>query len=149
MDPESRAPACDDATGSDRPWRRIGVDRALREPDRLLVEAAVEMPDWRPRRFRQAAVFFEGERFAIRSHRAVRRGLHVYELSPWPDDGVEQPGAVIEYDEEYVRLRTKQRAVGHATDVLAMVAVPLKPLLGFLPSRTKAILQGTIGVHAV
>lgn len=149
MEPESRAPVCDDPARSSLPWRRIGDDRVLRESDRLVVEAAVEMPEWRARRFRQTAIFFEGERFAVRSHRLVRRGLHVYELIPWPDDGVEQPGAVIEYDAEYVRLRAKQRAMGHATDVLAMLAVPLKPLLGFLPSRAKAVLQGTIGVHAV
>ena len=129
--------------------RQVGVDRVLREPGGLRIEAAAEMPEWRASRFRPTAVYFEGERYAVRSHVPVRRGLHVYELEPWSDDGVEQPGAVIEYDAAYVELRQRLRSVMRIADVLAVVVVPLKPLVGLLPARAKAALHGSLGVHPV
>jgi hypothetical protein len=107
------------------------------------------MPEWRASRYRPTAVFFEDERFAVRAHHAEEHRLHVYELTPWPDDGIDPPGKVIEYDEDYVRLRERQRSVGQISEVLAMLAVPLKPVLGLLPARVKAALQTTIGVHPV
>jgi hypothetical protein len=151
MDPKAHEPThVAVRAGSGAQWRRIGVDRLRREPDGcLVVEAAVEMPEWRASRFRPTAILFEGERFAVRSHRAERRGLHVYELSPWADDGVERPGLEVEYDEAYVQQRQRLRTAGRVADVLAMAAVPLTPLLGLLPARTKAALHGVIGVHPV
>jgi hypothetical protein len=149
MDPKAREPAhAADRTGPGPRWQRIGIDRVRRESDGcLVVEAAVEMPEWRASRFRPTAVFFEGERFAVRSHRTERRTLHVYELAPWADDGVERPGLEIEYDEAYVQERQRLRTAGRVADVLAVLAVPLTPLLGLLPARAQAALHGAVGVH--
>jgi len=149
MDPKAREPDhASDRSGPGPPWRRVGIDRVRREPDGcLVVEAAVEMPEWRASRFRPTAVLFEGERFAVRSHRSGGRGLHVYELAPWTDDGVERPGLEVEYDEAFVQQRQRRRSAGRVADVLAMLAVPLTPLLGLLPARAKAALHGVIGVH--
>lgn len=107
----------------------------------------MEMPDWRASRFRPTAVLFEGERFKVQSYCRERRGLHLYELTPWPDDGIEPPGAVIEYDEQFVRLRGQIRSVNRVADALAVLATPLTPLLGFLPSGVQAALHGKIGLH--
>ena len=149
MDAETPSLAGDGPCGAEPPWQRVGPDRVLKTPAGLSVEAVVEMPEWRASRFRPTAVFFEGERFAVRSHRPTRGGRHLYELSRWSDDGVEQPGAVIEYGEAYVHLRQRLRSVGRIADVLAVAAVPCRPLLGLLPARAKAALHGTLGVHPV
>lgn len=146
MDPGFRAEA-DVGSATQESWRRIDVDRVRRIPDGLLVESVVAMPDWRSSRFRPTAVFFEGVRYAVRSHQSGRAGSHLYTLAAWPDDGVDAPGPVIEYDEAYVRRRQRLRSQRRAADVLAAVAVPLTPLLGLLPSRVKSALHGTLGVH--
>ena len=152
MAQESHEPSRDGSTEDGPRWQRIGVDRILREPDGLTVETASAMPEWRASHFRPTAVIFLGERFVVRSHTvepAERSGRHVYELTPWPDDGVEPPGAVIEYDEEYVRARQRRRSVVRVADVFEVLAVLLTPLIGFLPSRAKAALHGSVGVHPI
>jgi hypothetical protein len=130
--------------------RRVGADRLHRQTDgRVVIESRVEMPDWRASRFRPTAVFIEGERFAVCAHHPLKRGNHRYELAPWPEDQGVRPGLLIEYGEDYVRRRDKLRSAVRTTGVLAALAIPFTPLLGFLPARIKTALHGVIGVHPV
>ena len=57
----------------------------------------------------------------MQSYSHERRGPHVYELTPSPDDGIEQSGAVIEYDPEYVRQRGKHRSARRVAPLLSML----------------------------
>jgi len=115
----------------------------------MIVEAAVAMPEWRASRFRPTVVLFEGERFAVRAHHHESRGPHRYELELWPDEGVEPPGAVVEYDADFVRRRGQRQSVERASGVLSLATVPITPLLGFLPSAWKTRLERRFGLHAV
>ena len=128
--------------------QRVGPDFVeRRDHDGLVVRTAREMPEWRVSKYRPTVVHFMGSCYAVTQYLADPNGQHVYLLAPWSKDSGSLPGHEVEYDDAYVEARDRLRRAKAQSGVLAVLAVPLTPLIGFLPSGVKAKLHGRIGVH--
>ena len=126
----------------------VGSDRVTREDDRVRVDAAAAMPDWRPTRFRRLAVLFRDRTYFVAAAEE-REGRFSYWLAPWPDDLHDQPRALVRYDEAFVSdrdLRLERRR--RAGRVAALLTV-LSPLIGFLPACLKLRWHDRFGLDPV
>jgi hypothetical protein len=116
--------------------------------DGLVVVTAMEMPDWEVRQHRSTLIHFEGQTWRV-AVRTVAAGKVHYQLARWDVADHERAGREVDYNAAYVALRDQAapiiRARNRATGFLRWVS----PLVGFLPSRTKARLEVTHGIDPV
>ena len=130
-----------------RPPIKISRDRVVVEKDRLVVDAAVEMPDWEVRTYRRKRYIFRGQAFFLTRRIPQRGGRVVYVLEPWSSDDNEPWAGTIVYDEEYVRARDRGRRLYVAGRLATPFLVWFYPLLGLLPGRLKHYLSERVGLH--
>ena len=126
---------------------KISRDRVVVEKDRLIVDAAVEMPDWEVRTYRRTRYVFHDQTYFLTRRIPQPGGRVVYVLEPWPRDDDEQTAGTIVYDEEYVRARDRGRRRYAAGRLATPFLVGFYPLLGLLPGRLKHYLSERVGLH--
>jgi hypothetical protein len=108
------------------------------------------MPGWEVRSFRRTAIQFRGARYFVAAKEKTRGGFR-YVLEPWPEGAPgadDLGGAVVEYDEGFVRVRDGERVARAAASGVHLLLVPLYPLIGFLPGAVKQRLEDGYGVSA-
>jgi len=127
--------------------KRVGRDLVTPEGAGLVLDAVCEMPEWQVRQFRRTVIHIEGSRWVVCASTPGELGRHIYRLEPWSGDPGEMPGVAICYDAEYVEARDRMRAAQSITGGLSLLAAPLTPLIGLLPSGMKSTLHGVLGVH--
>lgn len=126
----------------------LGNDRIAHQGEQVVITSTTDMPDWRARRFRKIAVFFEGEKYFVADYLKLDKDSHRYVLERWPSDLNDLPGKIIEYDLEYVEAR--ERVIEQVTNENRMYSIlrPLSPFVGLLNSKVKLRLQETYGIDA-
>ena len=123
----------------------IGRDKVCLEPERLIIHA-VEPMDLPIREFCRVPVYFEGQKYYVRSKSVGERPRGVvYELWPWPPELQEASTRPVFYDEAYVIERDKMAATRRQQARLHLVLLPLYPLLGLCWSRFKNQVLGALG----
>lgn len=131
------------------PPEAIGGDQVRFRGSAVIVESAVEMPDWDFRAYRRTAVFFRDQRYFVSEKRLLPDGSYRYVLAPWGDDLTDLPGRTIVYDEGYVVRRDAERRDSVRRDRVSAVLFWFGPLMGFLPSRLKLALNDRYAFHPV
>lgn len=126
---------------------QIGRDRVVVGEDRLVVDAAVDMPDWEVRNYRRMRHIFQGQSYFLSRRMPKPGGRVVYILEHWPDDDDDQAGGTIVYDEDYVRARDRGRRRYVAAELTIPFLIWFYPLLGLLPGRLKYYLRERVGLH--
>lgn len=115
----------------------IGTDSVSREPERLFIHAAEPM-DLPIREFCKVPVYFQGQKYYVRSRQAGERPYKVvYELLPWPPELREASTRQVFYDESYVLERDALAAARRRHERIHLILLPLYPLLGLCWSRFK------------
>jgi hypothetical protein len=115
----------------------IGSDKVCLEQGRLIIHA-VEPMDWAIREFSRVPVYFQDQKYYVRSKREGERPYRVvYELWPWPEDVHEASTKWVVYDETYVGERDKAAAKARRKERLYAVLLPVYPLLGLFWSGFK------------
>lgn len=127
----------------------IGSDLVSREGERIVVDAARDMPDWEVRKARRAQIQFRDRVYFVASRVPGARGRVTFLLEPWPEKSTDVPGARLVYDREYVRRRDQEVGLARVGMALQPLLVSLTPLVGFLPSATKRRLHTALGIHPV
>lgn len=127
----------------------IGSDFVSRDGDRIVVDAARDMPDWEVRKARRAQIRFRDRAYFVTERRPVAKGRVRYLLEPWPERSVDVPGIRLVYDREYVAERDSAAGLAVAGASLVPLLVVLSPWIGFLPSRTKRRIHAQLGVHPI
>src|SRR5690349_1840838 len=107
----------------------IGSDKVCFEAERLIIHATEPM-DLPIREFCKIPVYYQGQKYCMRSKRA---GEHpyaaVYELCPWPASLQESSTRHLIYDEAYVAERDEAAAVRRRHERLHLLLLPAYPLL--------------------
>ena len=137
--------------------RPVAGDWIKPDGDDLIVIASERLPDWTATQFRKTAVIFEGTRYYVAEVFEPDRGRprpeagqgHRYRLSPWPDDLHDLPSNTVDYDESYVAARSARRQVSTRGLGVYLLALPLRPLLGLLPSGMKCSLEARYQIDAL
>lgn len=127
----------------------LGRDRVHLQGQQLVVDAARDMPDWEVRKARRAAIRYRGKVYFVAQRESRAGGRVRYVLEPWPDRSADVPGLRVTYDEEYVRKRDLNADMAVLGAFARPIAVVLTPLVGFLPSRIKAVIHQRFGIHPV
>jgi hypothetical protein len=123
----------------------IGSDKVYLEQGRLIVHAAEAM-DWPIREFSRVPIYFQEQKYYVRSKREGERPYRVvYELWPWPEDVHEASTKWVVYDEAYVAERDKAAAKARRKERLYAILLPVYPLLGLFWSGFKNRVLGTLG----
>ena len=128
---------------------RVGPDRVVPKGDGLIVFSGREMDEWRPALHRKTIVVYRDRRYFVTGRHMVGRQTWRYALSPWKENPLEVPGRVIQYDPKYALVHDAiVRADKLDRGVFALLWLA-SPLLGFLPSRLKLILEARFGFDPV
>jgi len=128
---------------------RVGPDRVVPKGDGLIVFSGREMDDWRPATHRKTIVVFRDRRYFVTSRHVVGRQTWRYVLRPWKENPQEVPGRVIQYDPKYALVHDAMvRADKLDRGVFALLWA-ISPLLGFLPSRLKLLLEARYGFDPI
>jgi len=123
----------------------IGSDKVEAERERVIIHAAEPM-DWPIREFCRIPLYFQGQKYYLRSRRKGERPYAmVYELWPWPADLQDASARHIIYDEAYVLARDDLAARRRGHERLYLALLPLYPLLGFCWSRFKNRVLARLG----
>jgi len=126
---------------------RVGDDEVTRDGDRLVVVAARANPDWEVRKARKLQIEFRDGLYFPAEERALKDGRVRYVLQPWPERSADMPGPRLTYDAEYVRQRDTAVRRVVAGEIASPLLWCLAPLVGLLPSRTKAGLHHRLGMN--
>jgi hypothetical protein len=128
---------------------RIGADTVRFDGAILIVDSAVDMPDWDFRTYRRCLVTFGELRYSVAEKQALSEGGYRYVLEPWRAEWTDLPGPSIVYGEDYVARRDAGLRNERRQDRAAAVLFWIAPLLGFLPSRFKSTLNDRYAFHPV
>jgi len=104
------------------------------------------MDEWDVRHNRKTVVYINDEAWCLVEKQFFGKKEVRYILDPWP--GMEIPGRMIRYGEEYVSNRDEALKRMRLESWLYPVLYVLKPLIGFLPSGVKAKIENVSGVSA-
>ena len=117
---------------------RVGPDVVRVEGGILAVYSRRDMSDWVVREYCQPAIWFQDQKFFLRSRQRVRgRRRWKYSLCPWPAEDLQSPPYAISYSELYVSEREREFRSEHAVGLGRCLLLPFYPLLGFLWSEMK------------
>jgi hypothetical protein len=115
----------------------IGSDEVSLDAERVFIHAARPM-DWPIREFCRVPIWFEGQKYYLRSKHAGQSPRPVvYELWPWPADFHGASTREVVYDEDYVLKRDEAASDDRRNHRLYLALLPLYPLLGLLWSGFK------------
>src|SRR5690348_7631376 len=108
----------------------VGTDKIVFQGDLVIIHATEAM-DWRIREFSKVPIWFQEQKYYLRSKRAGQppRGV-IYTLTPWPEDlhGAESPQS-IHYNEDYVNERNRLTGSVRRHDRSYHFLVPFYPFL--------------------
>jgi len=125
-----------------------GRDRIFRHGQRLIVIAAVDMPEWEVRKNRKTVILVGTTIWWVAGKERSGRGSVRCTLEPWDEHLNQIAGRTIRYDAEYVRQRDEDlklwRICKRRSDALVLV----KPLIGFLPSGIKVRIEELYDISA-
>ena len=136
---ERRIPAVRETAGE-----AMGADRVRLREASVVVDSAADMPDWEFRDYRRTAILFRDRQYFVAEKRLLPGGAYRYVLQPWGDSG-DLPGRTIVYDAEYVTARDAAARTTARRDGVSAALLFVSPLLGFLPARTKLMLDDRYG----
>lgn len=123
----------------------VGSDEVRLEQGRLIIHA-VEPMDWPIREFSRVPVYFQDQKYYVRSKREGERPYRViYELWPWPAEVHETSTKWLVYDEAYVAERNRAAAKARRNERLYASLLPVYPLLGLFWSGFKHRVLGPLG----
>ena len=117
---------------------KVGPDVVRIEDGALTIYSRRDMPDWVVREFKRPAIWFKGHKFRMRAKVHAERPFRwKYTLWPWPEDDRTTPASLIEYNEDYVLEREKERMGGAAAECVHWALMPFYLVLGLLWSGPK------------
>ncbi|HEV2391271.1 MAG TPA: hypothetical protein VG146_02805 [Verrucomicrobiae bacterium] len=115
----------------------VGSDEVYVEGGRVVIRAAKPM-DWTIREFCKVPIFFQGQKYYLRSKcKGDKNHPVVYELSPWPTELHEAAPFGIIYDEAYTTERDLNEAKNRHYRCSYLALLPFYPFLGLFWSGFK------------
>lgn len=127
-----------------RPGDAVGADRVRLRGDSVVVDSRADMPEWEFRDYRRTAILYRDRQYFVAEKRLLAGGAYRYVLQPWGDSG-DLPGRTLVYDDSYAAARDAAARTGARRDAISKALFFVGPLLGFLPARTKLILDDRYG----
>lgn len=122
----------------------VGADRVRLRDASVVVDSRADMPDWEFRDYRRTAILYGDRQYFVAEKRLLPGGSYRYVLQPWGDPG-ELPGRTIVYDAAYATARDMAARTTARRDGVSAALLFVSPLLGFLPARTKLMLDDRYG----
>ncbi len=131
----------------------IGRDHVVPQEDGTLLVFSKEPKEetWRLRKFRRTRIVVRGEGYFLAQIRDGGGACDlVYVLAPWPKGTSDLPGAVVEYDDSYVKaLRQKWEHIHRVERPLGFGMLLASPILGLAWDRTKRRWEEAYGTAAL
>lgn len=124
----------------------VGSDLVEVAEDHIVIHARHPFLDWRVREFCKQPIFFDGQKFYLRSrHKDTAPYVIRYELKPWPEDLHDESSAKFVYDESLVAERDADFNTERQRTVLWYLLLPFYPFFGLCWSGFKEKVLWPIG----
>jgi len=126
----------------------VGEDKILQKGEQLVVCSKVYMDEWEVQEKRKTIIYVYDEAWWLVGKDFTKNNEIRYLLEPWPNIINEIPGRLINYNEEYVRVRDEAVIKKRMESWIYPALYYLRGMIGFLPSRIKSNIETEYGVSA-